>query len=120
MFKQTETKVITTGSDQKQQSAVRAKNRTSDEFRTKSNIKSTAAFEQAEQIVVSSMKEQHVKQESRSKFDFHPDVVDADGDAKDEILDSEEEMQETQKVPSAQQRPSLPPMDSEKSVKNVK
>ena len=68
------------------------------------------------------MKEQHVKQESRSKFDFHPDVVDvdADADAKDDILDSEEEMQETQNVPSAQQRPSLPPMDSEKSIKNIK
>ena len=63
---------------------------TSDEFRTRSNIKSTAAFEQAEQIVVSSMKEQNKKQDSESRFNFHPDVVD-----RDQILDSEDEMQET-------------------------
>jgi len=44
-FKQTETKVVGSESDNLQQLAVRAGNRNSDEFRTKSNIKSTAAFE---------------------------------------------------------------------------
>ena len=113
-FKQSEVRHISGDNSPLERSSKAApKAPTSEDLRTKSGIKSTAAFEQAEKIVVSSMQEQ-TKKETNKHFVFHPSGDDLDEGGKEE---SEEDNDIIQNLPAASQPPSLPVMDSEKSVK---